>query len=71
MTGKYILPFEQISIEDVSEAGGKNASLGEMIKSLSQKGVLVPSGYAVTAMAYRFYLKETGLENYIKDLESK
>jgi len=56
MAGKFIIPFEQISIEDVTEVGGKNASLGEMIGSLAGSGILVPSGYAVTATAYRFFL---------------
>ena len=67
MAGKFIIPFEQISIEDVTEVGGKNASLGEMIGSLAGSGILVPSGYAVTATAYRFFLSETGLESYIKE----
>lgn len=63
---RFIIPFENLSIEDVPEVGGKNASLGEMIGSLSKKGVQVPSGYAVTATAYKFYLSQTGLDNYIK-----
>ncbi len=64
---KFIIPFENLGIDDVSEVGGKNASLGEMIQSLSDKGVSVPSGYAVTATAYKFYLSETGLADYIKE----
>ena len=59
--------FSQVDIEDVSEVGGKNASLGEMIKNLKPKGVLIPEGYIVTASSYRFFLKETGLDNFIKD----
>ncbi|MDO8638718.1 MAG: phosphoenolpyruvate synthase [Candidatus Daviesbacteria bacterium] len=63
---KLTIPFEDISIEDVPEVGGKNASLGEMIKVLSKKGVKIPSGYAVTSTAYKFYLSETGLGSFIK-----
>jgi len=66
-TQKFTIPFEQLTIEDVPEVGGKNASLGEMIGSLSQKGVQVPSGYAVTATAYKVYLSQTDLGTYIKD----
>lgn len=61
------LKFEEVGIEDVSEVGGKNASLGEMIQSLSKKGVKIPSGFIVTATAYRHFLKSTSLDQFIKD----
>jgi pyruvate,water dikinase len=48
--------FSEISIEDVAEVGGKNASLGEMYQNLTQVGVLVPNGFAVTSSAYRYVL---------------
>ncbi len=54
--------FEEIGIEDVPEVGGKNASLGEMYRNLTQEGVRVPHGFAVTATAYRRYLEANGLE---------
>ncbi len=63
---RFIIPFENLTIKDVAEVGGKNASLGEMIGALSKKGVRVPSGYAVSADAYKTYLLETGLGSYIK-----
>lgn len=65
--GKFIIPFEELTIEDVSEVGGKNASLGEMIGSLIKKGIKIPTGYAVTATAYKFFLSETGLGKYIEE----
>jgi len=49
-------------MNDVGLVGGKNASLGEMIRELGRKGVLVPSGFAVTAEAYSFVLRECGIE---------
>ena len=52
--------FEELSIKDVPSVGGKNASLGEMIRNLGSKGVNVPSGFAVTAYAYRYLLEKTG-----------
>lgn len=64
---KFIIPFEELTIEDVSEVGGKNASLGEMIGSLLKKGIKIPTGYAVTATAYKFFLSETGLGKYIEN----
>lgn len=63
---KFIIPFEELTIEDVPEVGGKNASLGEMIGSLIKKGIKIPTGYAVTATAYKFFLSETGLGKQIR-----
>ena len=63
---KFIIPFEELTIADVPEVGGKNASLGEMIGSLIKKGIRIPTGYAVTATAYKFFLSETDLGKYIE-----
>lgn len=75
MDKPLILKFEEVGIEDVEEVGGKNASLGEMIQSLSKKGVKIPSGFIVTATAYRHFLKSTSLNQFIKtalkNLDSK
>jgi pyruvate,water dikinase len=48
--------FNEIGIDDVAEVGGKNASLGEMYQNLTQEGVRVPNGFAVTSTAYRYML---------------
>lgn len=64
---KYILKFEEVGIKDVGMVGGKNASLGEMIRTLGAKGVPVPSGFTVTADAYFYFLKSTGLDAFIKE----
>lgn len=67
MKQEWILPFEDTNISDVGRVGGKNASLGEMIRTLGPKGVKVPSGYSVTADAYRHFLHTTGLEVMIQE----
>lgn len=60
--------LSEVSIRDVPEVGGKNASLGEMIQELTKKkGIPVPGGFVVTATAYRHFLKETGLDVFIKE----
>ena len=64
---KFIVWMEEVGIEDVGLVGGKNASLGEMLTDLQPKGVRIPSGYIVTAAAYWHFLKEAGLETFIKD----
>jgi pyruvate,water dikinase len=51
-TGSRILFFDQIGITDVPLVGGKNASLGEMYRALTSRGVRVPNGFAITAPAY-------------------
>ncbi|MCX7899924.1 MAG: phosphoenolpyruvate synthase, partial [Methylocystis sp.] len=57
---RYIRFFSEIGIGDVPLVGGKNASLGEMYRELTSKGLLVPNGFAVTAEAYRATLDEAG-----------
>src|SRR5210317_2390581 len=64
---ELILWFDEIGIEDVPMVGGKNASLGEMHQKLTSQGVAVPNGYAITAYAYQYLLKEAGIEEAIKD----
>jgi pyruvate,water dikinase len=49
---QYIRFFSDIGIDDVGVVGGKNASLGEMYRALTAKGVKVPNGFAITAAAY-------------------
>src|ERR1035437_2341387 len=66
MNDPFILWFEDISMDDVAQVGGKNASLGELIRDVEPQGVRVPHGFAVTAAAYYHYLKETGLDIFIK-----
>lgn len=63
----YIMWFDNISLKDVPLVGGKNASLGEMVRELGKKGVLVPNGFAVTAEAYRYFIRENKLDAFIQD----
>ncbi|MHA1968866.1 MAG: phosphoenolpyruvate synthase [Candidatus Hodarchaeales archaeon] len=64
---QYILWFDELRIGDVPLVGGKNASLGEMYHFLSEKGVKIPNGFAITATAYRHLLKDAGIENSVKE----
>lgn len=63
----YILWFDQTSIEEKPQVGGKNANLGEMYTQLKQKGVNVPNGFSLTAKAYWDFLDASGLREHIKD----
>ncbi len=64
----YIRWFEAIGIEDIPSVGGKNASLGEMYRALTGKGVRVPNGFAVTADAYWYFLRQAGLDRRIREI---
>ncbi|MEN8726981.1 MAG: phosphoenolpyruvate synthase [Sulfurovum sp.] len=57
---QYIKWFNELSIEDVDLVGGKNASLGEMYQNLTQEGIRIPNGFAITADAYRNILDNNG-----------
>ena len=61
----YIKWFHEIGIEDVPIVGGKTASLGEMFRELTPKGVEVPDGFAITAAGYWHVLRETRLDQFI------
>ncbi len=65
--GDYVRDFEILGSDDVPTVGGKNASLGEMISGLRDEGIRVPGGFAVTAQAYRDFLKHSNLEEGIAD----
>ncbi len=63
---KHIKFFKDVTLSDVPQVGGKNASLGEMVKYLAPKGVRLPNGFATTADSYYYFLKETGLKAKIE-----
>ncbi len=64
----WVVPFQQLRMQDVEIVGGKNASLGEMISQLSASGVRVPGGFATTAHAFREFLRQGDLDQRIAAL---
>ena len=65
---KFILWFKEITHKDVPFVGGKNASLGEMYRTLTKKGINIPNGFALTAYAYFYFLEKAGLKQKLKEL---
>jgi pyruvate, water dikinase len=63
-----LLWFDEFGIADVPVVGGKNASLGEMIRHLAPKGIRIPNGFATTAQAYRHFLECNGLDVKLRKL---
>ena len=66
--------FEKLGRGDVAVVGGKNASLGEMVRHLTGQGVKVPAGVATTADAYWRFVDANELRGIISsalnDLEA-
>lgn len=65
-SGQYILGFEQLSLANLEQVGGKNASLGEMIANMSKAEVNVPIGFATTATLFIEFLQQNKLNDAIK-----
>jgi len=61
MQTSQVLWFEDLGRGDVARVGGKNASLGEMVRTLAAKGVRTPIGFATSSEAYWRYLDANGL----------
>lgn len=68
MSDPNVLWFDEVCMDDVDRVGGKNASLGEMVRELSAAGVTVPQGFATTAAAYREFISSNKLEGRIVQL---
>jgi pyruvate,water dikinase len=62
---RFIRWFREIGLADVPLVGGKNASLGEMYRELTSRGIKIPNGFAITAEGYRQVLQVGGLTQTI------
>src|SRR3989339_784995 len=61
----WVFWFKELTIKDVPLVGGKNAALGEMYQELTPLGVKIPNGYAVSAEAFRYFVKFNNLGDRI------
>ncbi|GEO95349.1 phosphoenolpyruvate synthase [Kocuria turfanensis] len=61
MGAPQVFRFEELGMADVARVGGKNASLGEMVRELTAQGVRVPGGFATSADTYRAYAAANGI----------
>ena len=67
MGDKYIAWLSNLSKKDLSLAGGKGANLGEM----SQAKFPVPGAFVVTTKAFHYFIKETKIQDQIKEILRK
>src|SRR3989338_259965 len=58
----YVIPFSKIRRKDVALVGGKTSSLGELFSM----GLPVPNGFAITADAYRYFIRYNKLDAEIR-----
>lgn len=63
---QYTVNFVNISLDDISDVGGKNASLGEMSSAMESLGINVPKGFAVKTNAFKKFLHSNGLDKHIR-----
>ncbi len=64
---KWIVWFDEIGMSDLPLVGGKNASLGEMYRELSSRGVNIPYGFAITVDAYHYLLDSSGMRQKVEE----
>ncbi len=57
----YVLWFEECDLESIPLVGGKNASLGELLKA----NIPVPPGFAITTKAYNLFLEQGNIKKEI------
>ncbi|KAK6725100.1 hypothetical protein SNK04_003905 [Fusarium graminearum] len=63
-----VLDFEHLARSDVGLVGGKNSSLGEMIRALGPEGIPVPPGFATSSYAYWHYVDANNIRGKIDEL---
>jgi len=68
---KHILWFKQINSKDSALVGGKNASLGEMVRNLSKQGVNIPDGFCLTSKSFWYFLKKNKIDKELKNIFQK
>ncbi|MFC4346854.1 phosphoenolpyruvate synthase [Kordiimonas lipolytica] len=65
---RFTLPFDRLSLKDLPLVGGKNASLGELARSLPETGISVPDGFAITTAGFKHFLSQNRLVPQISGL---
>lgn len=62
MQNNYIISFKKLNKNSISKAGGKGASLGEML----EHGFSVPDGFVISAKAFEKYMEDSNINIEIK-----
>jgi len=65
MARTFIKNLNEISMKDFDAVGGKNSSLGEMMSNLTELGINVPGGFAITSSAFDEFLSSSKIDKVI------
>ena len=65
MARTFIKNLDEISMKDFDAVGGKNSSLGEMISNLTELGINVPGGFAITSSAFNEFILSNKIDKVI------
>jgi pyruvate,water dikinase len=68
---EYIMNFNEITMDNLAQVGGKNASLGEMFQKLTSKGINIPDGFATTSQAYWDFLDKNNIREKLTEILNK
>ncbi len=68
MTKSLVLDLSEVSADDVDIVGGKCASLGELFRELTSRGVHAVDGFTTTSHAYNEFIKTDGLRQKLQKL---
>ncbi len=68
---QYIKNFKTIELKDIPLVGGKNASLGYMMRHLADTGVRIPAGFAITVDGYWDHLRTNDVFDEVMVLTKK
>ncbi|BAV07566.1 phosphoenolpyruvate synthase [Filimonas lacunae] len=64
----FITQLKDVGINDIATVGGKNASLGEMLRNLSGLGIQIPQGFVITVDAYYQFIRFNNLDEVIREI---
>src|SRR5690554_30478 len=67
----FIVDLKEVDLSMIDTVGGKNASLGEMIQNLSNRGIDVPGGFVITVHAFNKYIEHNELRERIDEVLDK
>jgi len=67
MNAKYVVELTQVGLSDRAAVGGKNASIGELLRL----EVKAPRGFAVTTQAYSLFLESNSLRTKLSAILSQ
>ena len=68
MKKPLVLDLSEVNADDVDLVGGKCASLGELFRELTSKGVRAVDGFTTTSHAYHLLLESGGLKRNLQEL---